>query len=177
MAVCAILGAYASVQIKINNNGFSHLPMSHIKISDSAVLPHPAGIVHFVLQDFRAYGEWWPKPFRFTMLEDDRAMRVQHGRLVSWTATVTEIKPEELIRFRYEGTWIGEACWIISSTPTGSTVEYRVDLEPRPLWLKIVQKVVNLGKMHSHQMQNVFRALEQRVDRVAEGRRMFGGEK
>ena len=87
---------------------------------------------------------------------------------------MTEIKPEELIRFRYEGTWIGEACWIISSTPTGSTVEYRVDLEPRPLWLKILQKVVNLGKVHSHQMQNVFRALGQRVDRVAEGRRMFG---
>jgi hypothetical protein len=151
--------------------------MSHIKVSDSVVLSHPAGIVHFVLQDFRAYGEWWPKPFRFTMLENDRAIRIQNGPLVSWIATVTEVKLEELIRFRYEGAWIGEACWTISATPTGSAVEYRVDLEPRPLWLRILQKVVNLGKRHSHQMQNVFRALEERVDRVAEGRRMFGGDK
>ena len=56
--------------------------MAHIKASDSVDLPHPTGIVHFVLQDFRAYGEWWPKPVRITMLENDRAMRIQNGRLV-----------------------------------------------------------------------------------------------
>jgi hypothetical protein len=150
--------------------------MAHIIASDSVALPHPPGIVHFVLRDFRAYGEWWPKRFRFTMLEDDRAIRIQNGPLVSWSATVTEVKPEELIRFRYEGAWTGEACWIISATPTGSAVEYRVDIEPGLMWLKILQKIVNLGKKHSHQMQHVFRALEQRVDRVAEGRRVFGSD-
>jgi len=151
--------------------------MAHIRVSDSIALPHPAGIVHFVLRDFGAYGEWWPKPLRITMLGDDRAIHIQNGPLVSWTATVTELKPEKLIRFRYEGSWIGEACWIVSPSPTGCTVEYRVDIEPRPLWLKLLQNIVNLKKKHSQQMGSVFRALEKRVDRVAEGRRLFGQDK
>jgi uncharacterized protein YndB with AHSA1/START domain len=163
--------------VEIGHNGYGLLPMARIKVSDSIALSHPAGMVHFVLHDFRAYDEWWPKPLRITLPEGDDAMRIQNGPLVSWTATVTEVKPEELIRLRYEGSWIGEACWIISPTPTGCTVEYRVDIEPRPLWLRFLQKIVNLGKRHSHQMQSVFRALEQRVDRVAEGRRLFGNEK
>jgi len=150
--------------------------MTHLKVADSVTLAHPAGIVHFVLQDFRAYGGWWPKPLRVTVLEEDRSVHIRNGPLVSWTATMIENKPGELIRFRYEGTWIGEACWVMNATHSGCTVEYRVDIEPRPVWLKLLQKVLNLGKRHSHQMQSVFRALEQRVDRVAEGRRLFGGE-
>lgn len=115
------------------------------------------------------------KPFRFAII-DAHTMRIHNGPLVSWVATATELKPGELIRFRYEGNWIGDACWIISSTSIGdigentggTTVEFRIDLEPQPLWMKMLHKVMDLGKFHSHQMQEVLQALGHRVSHVVE---------
>jgi hypothetical protein len=133
---------------------------------DEAFLPYEASDVRGVLLDFARYGEWFPRPFRFESKQPAPAVlvRVHEGSFLSWTAKVTAVREDQIDLAYSDGSWRGTARWTLHAAPNGTRLVHRVDLEPCPLWLRLLSRLVRVGARHSKQMKRVFRALDKRLE-------------
>jgi hypothetical protein len=141
---------------------------------DEGVLPYTEDAVRRVLLDVQRYHEWWPKPFTFEAPEGPARAGTRvvasNGPLFRWVATVTAVEPERIEMTYGEGTWEGDARWTLRPVLEGTAVVYRIALDPRPLWLKILARRLDLARRHSRQMKAVFAALEKRLLALGEPR-------
>ncbi len=142
--------------------------MKNIQATDTTILPYPSDKIYSVLIDLNAYDGWWPKRFSFTVLDNGNAMVVKNGPFVQWKATIIETKPHEHIRFRYNGMWEGEASWSITQKADTTTVTYSINIHPNRSWLRVLSSIVDIGKLHSLQMKDVFRSLSVRLEQLPE---------
>ena len=147
----------------------SEHPARRIVAIDEGVVPFPEDAVFGVLMDLSHYADWWPKPFRFRVEEAapgnvGTRVRVWNGRLVSWLATVTAVGPNRIDLAYSGGAWEGEARWSLRDVLGGTAVVFRVDVDPRPWWLRFVAWRSDLSKRHSKQMKGVFSALGRRLE-------------
>ena len=136
---------------------------------DSIVLQADPETVFNVLVDLRSYKDWWPRSIRFAFDESGPVrvgtrMRVANQGAVAWVAEVTDIEPNRSIAFRYgEGAWEGTARWTLAPEANGVRVRYAIDIVPAPRWIRLLGRVVDLGAMHSKQMQGILENLKARV--------------
>lgn len=134
---------------------------------DEAVLAFPPTAVHEVLAELERYPDWWPQPFRVSRLEPlppllQPRIRITNGPLESWVATLVERSGERVV-LRYDGAWEGQARWSVYPSIEGTRLVFRVDLEAKPVWLRLAAGMTKKAKKHSHQMLQVFRALDKRL--------------
>jgi hypothetical protein len=141
--------------------------MRAIVAIDEGFVPYVEDDVRRVLLDFPRYGEWWGPPFRFDVTsggagEVGTRLRVAKGAL-RWVATVTAVGPERIELSYGDGAWNGEARWSTRSEMGGTAIVFRVDVDPATLWLRLLSWRVDLGRRHSRQMRDVFKALDKRL--------------
>jgi hypothetical protein len=141
--------------------------MSRVVTIDEYTVPYPGPDVQRVLLDVHRYAEWWPRPLRFSPLEPGPAaagsrVGVRLG-LLSWTATLTGVTPER-IELSYAGAWNGTARWSFREVIDGTAVLYRMDVDPRPLWLRLALLRADPGKRQSRRLRPVFTALGKRLE-------------
>ena len=102
--------------------------------------------------------------YRVETLEDKHGVgsriKVANGRLVRWVATLTHLDPERVV-LRYEGAWNGEARWSVAPCQEGTRLIFRIDVDPGPLWLKLLARTRDLKRQHSHQMTQNLRPAPQ----------------
>ena len=143
--------------------------MNQIERNDSINLEAPPHQVFPTLLDLEGYSRWWPKQIHFEIAAPlppkvGTKIRISNGPLVKWTATIQEIIPNQLIRFEYsDGVWKGTAEWIIHERNSGSEVSYRISILPAQGWLKVLGKILDLGKLHSKEMEKILKNLKKKI--------------
>ena len=145
---------------------------SRLIASDEHVVAHPPEWVYRVLCDIGSYPEWWPPAGSVHVLGP---LPVQVGTrfllsrtpFVRWTVEVDELWESRAIVMRYSGSLRGAAWWWLTADGRGGTrVVYAIDIEPAPVWLRLVFRLWNLQSEHSRQICRIFDALALRVDAV-----------
>lgn len=153
----------------MENSGEKARKARRIVAIDEGVIPFPEAAVQAVLQDLALYAQWWPAPFRFQAEEPSAPgstarVKVWNGPLVSWFSRLTATSPGR-IDFAYTGgAWEGDARWSLRPVLGGTAAVFRVEIDPKPWWLRLLAWRVDLGKRHSKQMKSVFAALTRRLD-------------
>jgi hypothetical protein len=135
---------------------------------DEGVVPFSEAAVQGVLQDLSHYAQWWPAPFRFqaepSPAGTTEQVRVWNGPWVSWVSTLTGAAPGRIDLAYSGGAWEGEARWSLRPVLGGTAVVFRVEIDPKPWWLRFLAWRVDLNRRHSRQMKGVFAALTRRLD-------------
>ncbi len=139
---------------------------TRIQRNDSILLSASLEKVFQTLLDLHSYTQWWPKTFNFKVLDPGPVqvgtrMWVSNEGFVWWWCKVVAIQENQKIAFRYEhGAWEGDTEWILTPEPGGVRVTYSVDIQPGSFWLRGLARIVNLGKMHSKQMNVILEGLK-----------------
>jgi hypothetical protein len=136
---------------------------------DEAILPYPPAAVRRVVGDLAHYQDWWGPPYRFETIQDrdgavGTSVRMSNGSLLLWTAAVSEADPNRVVLRLDQGAWTGEARWSVSPCQEGTRLIFRIDVDPRPLWLRLLARTMDFKNRHSHQMIKVFTRLRERMD-------------
>lgn len=140
--------------------------MGELKAIDSVLLNYPVDFVYRTVTDIASYSKWWPHEIRSELEYLDPAIigttiNVRNGPFVKWQSVVTGFKTNRLLAIDYvEGAWIGKTAWRFEETETGTKLTMDIDISCNRLWLKAVSRVINLSKMHSKQVQKIFRNLD-----------------
>jgi hypothetical protein len=136
---------------------------------DETILGYAPDRVATVIADLGRYPEWWVAPYHVETLQDAKGVgtRIQmsNGRFVRWVATLTHIEPDRII-IKYEGAWNGEARWSVASCQDGTRLIFRIDVDPGPVWLKLLARTRDLKRQHSQQMTHVFAQLRRQLEAV-----------
>lgn len=136
---------------------------------DEAILGYTPDRVWAILADVGRYKEWCAPELQVETLEDKQGvgsrLKIANGRLVSWVATLTQLEPDRVV-FRYEGAWNGEARWTVAPCQDGTRLVFRIDVDPGPLWLKLLARTRDLKRRHSHQMTRIFTQLRKRLEAI-----------
>jgi uncharacterized membrane protein len=155
--------------------------MPRVVARDEVALPHQVEDVYAVLIDFPAYRAWWPRLLSFKVLTPGPVgigtrVRFGHTHLVSWTAVVTDVRPEERIAMHYDGgACLGEAVWTMDAAGQATRIAYSIDLEVRPWYLRGLSHVLDFSREHTRQIYRVFLALDRRLVVIAGERSPAGG--
>lgn len=140
-----------------------------ISAIDEAILGYTPDRVWAVVADLGRYHEWWQAPFQVQTLHDAQGvgtrLRVSNGRFVHWTATLTHLDPDRIVT-QYEGDWNGEARWSLAPCQDGTRLVFRIDVDPGPVWLKLLARTHDLKRRHSQQMTKVFAHLRARLEAI-----------
>lgn len=139
--------------------------MGELKATDSVILNYPVDYVYRTVTDIASYSKWWPHEIKSELAHLDPAIigttiNVQNGAFVKWQSVISGFKTNRLLAIDYvDGAWIGKTAWRFEGIPEGTKITMDIDISCNRLWLKAVSKIMNLSKMHSRQMQKVFRNL------------------
>jgi len=168
-------------------------PRRMIAAIDEAILPYPPAEVRRIIGDLAHYQDWWGPPYRFETLRiataaSARPSACPNGSFLLWRAAVSEANPERVVLRLDQGAWTGEARWGVSACQEGTRLIFRIDVDPRPFWLKMLARTMDFKNRHSHQMAKVFTRLRERMDAqharqdqgaspaAGAGRRWIGGQ-
>jgi hypothetical protein len=143
---------------------------------DEAILPYPPAEVRRLVGDLAHYGDWWGAPYRFEVLEDRQgavgtSVKMSNGSLLLWRATISEADPERVLLRLDQGAWTGEARWSVSECQEGTRLIFRIDVDPRPFWLRLLSRWMDFKRRHSMQMFKVFKRLRDHMDAAHAGDR------
>jgi hypothetical protein len=146
-------------------------PRRTIAAIDEAILPYPPAEVRRIIGDLAHYGDWWGPPYRFDVVDDRQGavgtkVRMSNGSFLLWTASVTESDPERVLLALDQGAWKGEARWSVSECQEGTRLIFRIDVDPRPFWLRQLSRWMDFKRRHSLQMFKIFKRLRDHMDAV-----------
>jgi hypothetical protein len=145
-------------------------PRRTIAAIDEVILPYPPADVRRVIGDLAHYQDWWGPPYRFETVQDrdgggvGTAVRMSNGSFLLWTATITEAGADRVLLTLDKGAWVGEAKWGVSPCQEGTRLIFRIDVDPRPLWLRLLARSMDFKRRHSMAMMKVFKSLRERLD-------------
>ena len=139
--------------------------MGELKASDSVLLNYPVDYVYRTVTDIVSYSEWWPHEVKSELEYLDPAIigtriNVQNGPFVKWKSVISGFRTNRLLAIDYvDGAWTGKTAWRFEETPEGTKLTMEIDINCNRLWLRAVSKVINLSRMHTKQVQGIFRNL------------------
>jgi hypothetical protein len=144
-------------------------PRRTIAAIDEAILPYQPADVRRVVGDLAHYHEWWGPHYRIDTVQNQdggpgTAIRMSNGNFLLWTATLAEADAERVLLTLDRGAWVGEARWSVSPCQEGTRLIFRIDVDPSPLWLKLLSRSMDFKRRHSMAMLKVFQGLRQRLD-------------
>ena len=125
----------------------------------------PRTRVQQVLTDLEHYPEWWPSQLRIRVLRttpdfigSQIEVRPMGGR---FTCEVVGIEQDRVIHIGYvDGLHRGIGVWTFETVGDGTTVSYRIDLEPQGWLPRLMSHFMDFGRIHSKEMQRVFDGME-----------------
>jgi hypothetical protein len=143
-------------------------PRRTIAAIDEAILPYPPADVRRVIGDLAHYQDWWGPHYRIETVQNQdggpgTAIRMSNGSFLLWTATLAEADAERVLLKLDQGAWVGEARWGVSPCQEGTRLIFRIDVDPSPLWLKLLSRSMDFKRRHSMAMLKVFQGLRDRM--------------
>ena len=137
-----------------------------IQATDEAIVPFPPTDVWRVLADVAAYPSWWPSYLGLRVLRSEAGLvgseveqRPFGGR--PFRCRVEAVEEPSSIRTQYHGGFIeGRGEWRLEPMGSGTRVCYELDVHAEGRVVAWLGQILPLGRMHSRQMQRVFRQLE-----------------
>ena len=146
-------------------------PRRTIAAIDEVILPYRPADVRRVVGDLAHYQDWWGAPYRFETLANTdggvgTSVRMSNGSFLLWTATVTEADADRVLLTLEKGAWVGEARWGVSPCQEGTRLIFRIDVDPNPLWLRLLARSMDFKRRHSLAMVKVFKRLREQMDTV-----------
>jgi hypothetical protein len=144
-------------------------PRRTIAAIDEAILPYPPADVRRVIGDLTHYQDWWGPNYRIETVQNQdggpgTAIRMSNGSFLLWTATLTEADADRVLLKLDQGAWVGEARWGVSPCQEGTRLIFRIDVDPRPFWLRLLSRSMDFKRRHSMAMVKVFQGLKDRMD-------------
>ena len=154
--------------------------VTRIRATDEATLPFPPAEVWKVLADVAAYPGWWPRHLGLRVLRCEEGLvgseveqRPFGGR--PFLCRVEAVEEPLSIRTRYHGGFIeGRGEWRLEPVGRGTPVRYELDVLAEGRLVAFLGRILRLGRLHSRQMEGVFRQIERRLEQ-GKGRRGKGG--
>ncbi len=138
--------------------------MRRIRANDCRTLPFSAEQVREAVLDFDNYHRWWPRKLRMQVLRNTPnhlgsqiEVRPTGGWFVCEIAAVAE---QQIVIDYVAGLHRGRGVWSFEKTAEGVRVCYEIDLEPQGWLPRLLSHVMDFGRMHSNQMEQVFDGLE-----------------
>jgi hypothetical protein len=146
-------------------------PRRTIAAIDETILPYQPAEVRRVIGDLPHYQDWWGSTYRFETLQNQdggvgTAIRMSNGNFLLWTATITEADADRVLLKLDQGAWVGEARWGVSPCQEGTRLIFRIDVDPRPFWLRLLSRSMDFKRRHSVAMVKVFKGLRDRMDAI-----------
>lgn len=118
-----------------------------------------------MLADVAAYPRWWPRHLGLRVLHCEAGLvgseveqRPFGGR--PFRCRVEAVDEPFSIRTRYFGFITGRGEWTLEASGPGTRVRYVLDVQAEGLVVAWLGRIIPLGRLHSRQMQGVFRHLE-----------------
>lgn len=149
-----------------------------IRATDEVLLPFPPETVWGVLADVKSYVRWWPESLGLRVLSvgdglvgAELAMKPARGR--PFRCRVVSAEAPSRMTLQYFGGFIaGTGEWRLEPSGAGTRLAYRIDVSASGWLVALLSRVMNLGAVHSRQMQEVFANLRRTLEeRAANGRR------
>jgi ribosome-associated toxin RatA of RatAB toxin-antitoxin module len=139
--------------------------MKPIRANDCRTVPFNVAEVFQAVLDFSSYARWWPPQLRMRVLRmtpdfvgSQVEVRPRGGRFV---CEITQVIPEREIGIRYvDGLHRGIGTWSFDQQSQGTRICYQIDLESQGWLLRSLSHVMDFGRLHSQQMEQVFDGLE-----------------
>ena len=137
-----------------------------IQASDEVVVLFSPSEVWRVLTDIAAFPSWWPRLLHMRVLHckpglvgSEVDLRPFGGR--PFRCRVEAVEEPCSIRTQYYGGFInGRGEWRLEPSGAGTTVRYELDVQAEGRLVAWLGRMLPLGRVHSRQMQQVFRQLE-----------------
>jgi uncharacterized protein YndB with AHSA1/START domain len=141
-----------------------------IRATDEMTLPFPPAEVWKVLADVAAYPGWWPRRLGLRVLRAEAGLvgseveqRPFGGR--PFRCRVEAVEELLSIRTRYHGGFIeGRGEWHLEPAGSGTRVRYELDVLAEGRLVAFLGRILRLGRLHSRQMEGVFRQIERRLE-------------
>jgi ribosome-associated toxin RatA of RatAB toxin-antitoxin module len=119
-----------------------------------------------VLADVAAYPSWWPRHLGLRVLHREAGLvgseveqRPFGGR--PFRCRVEAVEEPSRIRTQYHGGFIeGRGEWRLEPVGAGTRVRYELDVHAEGRVVAWLGRILPLGRLHSRQMQKVFRQLQ-----------------
>ena len=140
--------------------------MGSLTAKDSRFFDFPVDYVYRTLTDFSSYSKWWPHEIKFDIehLNPEvvgTTISVQNGPFVKWKSRISAFKTNKLLAVDYvDGAWIGKTRYRFEEKEGQTELTLEIDLDVNRAWLKFISIFLNFSKIHSKQIQHVFRNLE-----------------
>ncbi len=142
--------------------------MTPIQASDETVMAATPAKVWRVLADIAAVPQWWPASLRVRVLRQlpgivgsELELRPYGGR--PFCCRVVAVEEPRRMQVEYFGGFItGTGEWQLEPTGSGTRVRYNIDVQAEGRLVAWLNRLVDLGKIHSRQMQNILRCLKRK---------------
>lgn len=145
--------------------------MTPIRATDEITVPESAEQVWRVLADVGGYARWWPASIGLRVVSGGAELlgtevEIRPGRGRPFRCRVEAVEKPRLIRTRYYGGFIeGHGEWRLVPSGSGTRVVYDLDVQASGWLVRLLSRFIDLGGVHSRQMQGVFRGLERALAR------------
>ena len=137
-------------------------------VTDEAIINANPDVVYKAMMDEYDGKTNWAMPYQSSKLrEGDTCGKV--GALeeitvpakiqLKFTAKTVEVKDNEMIRFNYEGDFVGEGLWKLERLDGKTKLSLRWRTSPSRLLLRILAPIIPIEKDHAKVMQGCFNNL------------------
>jgi len=133
-------------------------------------VPFSPADVWRVLRDVAAYPDWWPGRLRLKVLRAEREFVGSEVELrpfggQPFRCRIDAADEPRAITTRYFGGFItGRGVWRLEPSDSGTRVRYELDVVAEGVVVAALARIVDLGRLHSRLMRDVFAGLQGALD-------------
>lgn len=128
-----------------------------VHASDKVHLNHTDEVIFSVLSDLSSYNAWWP--WAKIRKIDETTYEVSPLGPGSFTWSISETVENRKIVLSYDGIFRGHGTWSIEKEGAMTHLTYAVSLEIEDRFLKFINRLIPIKKLHSAMMKKVFTQL------------------
>lgn len=142
-----------------------------IQMKNTAIFPLTPAEIWPVLVDVAGYEQWWPR-FLFVHLLQARPeligteISIRPYGWKSFRCQVVVVEEPVRIGLQYDGTYIGGGAeWRLEPEGQGTRVIFDLDAEVTDPLVTLLGRVMDLRRIHSYSMDQIFASLKQQLFR------------
>jgi len=139
--------------------------LTPIRAKDSRFVPFPREAVWRLIVDIEGYLGWWPQKLGLRILSSGSQivgteLEISPASGRPFRCRVASVNPPNRMDMQYFGGFVeGTGVWLLETEGNGTRLTYSLDTRARGMLVAILGRFLNLGTLHSKQMQAVFDGL------------------